>query len=309
MNTAKTVKQDVETKDLYQQITDQIVESMSQSTDWVMPWHGKANGLPKNVATQKAYAGVNTLVLWQAAYVNGYKSCFWGTYKQWKDLGAQVRKGEKARTIVFYKDLPQSEQADETGATLVEQKSKRFVLKASTVFNAEQVEGFEIPQEETTKVQNQLEKVEDFILKTGAKITHGSASAFYQVSADLIVMPEQSSFVGTKTSTAPEAYYATILHELAHWTGHKSRLDRILPTSRFGSDSYAMEELIAELTSAFLCAELGVSTAPRQDHANYIANWLNVINNDKRAIFFAARQATLAANYLNGLTQETQELL
>ena len=304
----KTVNKNIETKDFYQQITDQIIAAMSQSTDWVMPWHGKTTGIPKNVATKKSYTGVNILALWSAASDRGYSSPLWGTYKQWQSLGAQVRKGEKAQTIVFYKSFEQEAKNAATGdqETGKEDTVKRFILKASTVFNADQVEGLEISKDEKEAVDVlfQLEKVEAFIAKIGAKITYGSTSAFYQISDDLIAMPEQGKFIETETRSALEAYYGTLLHELGHWTGHQQRLNRIIPSSRFGSQSYAIEELVAELASAFLCAELGVSAAPRQDHANYIANWLNVLKDDKRAIFYAARQATVAVEYLNSLTQE-----
>ena len=117
-------------------------------------------------------------------------------------------------------------------------------------------------------------------------------------------MPDKSKFISTDTSTALENYYSTLLHELGHWTGHQHRLNRIVPTARFGSESYAVEELVAELSSAFLCAKLGVSSSPRQDHANYLASWLKVLKKDKRAIFYAARQATVAMEYLNNLTKE-----
>ena len=305
MNT-NTTTQHVAPKDLYQQITDQIIAAMSQSTDWVMPWHNNSIGTPKNVATQKAYTGVNILALWSATCERGYPSHLWGTYKQWQGLGAQVRKGEKAQTIVFYKSFEQGETVEVTGnqETDKQETVKLFVLKASAVFNASQVEGFEVPKEGATEVIFEPGKVEAFVAKTSAKIAHGPASAFYRPSDDLIVIPEQSSFIGSQTSTALEAYYSTLLHELGHWTGHQQRLNRIIPTSRFGSQSYAIEEFVAELASAFLCAELGVSAAPRQDHANYIANWLNVLKDDKRALFYAARQATVAVEYLNGLAQE-----
>lgn len=181
---------------------------------------------------------------------------------------------------------------------------KRFILKSSAVFNAEQVDGFAVSKEEPQETFFNLEKADDFIFKTAAKITHGSSRAFYQPAKDLISVPDKSKFISTDTSTALENYYSTLLHELGHWTGHQDRLNRIVPTARFGSESYAVEELVAELSSAFLCAKLGVSSSPRQDHANYLASWLKVLKKDKRAIFYAARQATVAMEYLNNLTKE-----
>jgi antirestriction protein ArdC len=166
------------------------------------------------------------------------------------------------------------------------------------VFNANQVDGFKIPEIETSQTTTQLDNVEVFIKKTGARILYRDSFARYQPITDLITMPDKDSFVGTETSTAIETYYGTILHELAHWTGHNTRLDRIISSTRFGSESYAIEELIAELTAAYLCVELGVSSSPRQDHVNYIASWLKVLKKDNKAIFYAARQAAVAAEYL-----------
>jgi len=282
--------------DLYQQVTDQLIAALETSTDWVMPWHKAKLKIPQNALTKNPYKGINILSLWMASCEKRYTSPFWGTYKQWQDLGANVRKGEKGHPIVFYKDFETEEKNEETEES---DTVKRFVLKSSSVFNAQQVDGFEIPEEEApANTFDPLEHVETFISNTGAPIVHGFFSAFYRVSEDVIAMPNPGRFMETETGSAKEAYYSTLLHELAHWTGHQSRLNRLIPTARFGSESYALEELIAEITSAFLCAELGITASPRQDHANYIASWLKVLKNDKRAIFYAARQATLAAEFL-----------
>jgi antirestriction protein ArdC len=137
----------VETKDLYQQVTDQIIEALSQSTNWIMPWHQKGLKLPQNVLTQNSYSGINILSLWIASYKNHYSSPLWGTYKQWQSLGAQVRKGEKSHSIVFYKNFEVEERNEETGEP---ETIKRFVLKSSSVFNVAQVEGFDNVVEEET---------------------------------------------------------------------------------------------------------------------------------------------------------------
>lgn len=224
-----------------------------------------------------------------------------GTYKQWQEKGVQVRKGEKAHQIVFYKDFEKEEENEKTGEI---ETVKRFVLKASSVFNVAQVEGFNIAEEETTIAESTFDpyqKVEAFISKTGACVFNCFSSAFYHRSEDIIGMPDPSSFTDTETRTAKEAYNGVLLHELTHWTGHKSRLDRLVPTARFGSESYAIEEFVALLGSYFLCAELGITSPLMQDHANYIDNWLKVLENDKKAIFYAARQASLAADYIKQL--------
>ena len=253
-----------------------------------------------------SYSGVNILSLWTASHKNHYTSPLWGTYRQWQSLGAHVRKGEKSHPIVFYKDFEGEERNEETGKL---ETLKRFVLKASSVFNAAQVEGFDIPVTGETLEENNsfntYQAIETFVAQTGAKVVHGFCSAFYHHSQDMIGMPERKNFVATETQTAEEDYYGTLLHELTRWTGHKSRFDRIITTvARFGSEDHAMEELIAELGSAFLCSDFGMSATPRQDHANYIAHWLNVLKNDKKAIFYAARGATVAARFLKTLTEE-----
>jgi len=296
-----TTKQTRETKDLHQQVTDQIIEALSQSASWIMPWHQKALTLPKNVTTKKPYRGINILSLWAAAHKNRYNSFLWGTYNQWKSLGIQVRKGEKGHTIVFYKDFEVEEKNKETGEF---ELVKRFVLKASTVFNASQVDGFNTPIEPQSLLRRSfytLDRAEEFVVKTEAKIVNSFTSAFYHYSQDVIGMPAEDLFMETSNQTEEENYFSTLFHELIHWTGHKSRLDRISPAAHFGSENYAVEELIAELGAAFLCAELGVSTYPRQDHANYIASWLKILKNDKKAIFHAARKATQAVDYLRKL--------
>lgn len=207
-----------ETKDLYQQITDQIIEALSQSTDWVMPWHQKELKFSRNVLTQNPYSGVNIVSLWMASHKNHYTSPLWGTYKQWQALGAQIRKGEKSHQIVFYKDFEVEEKNQETGDL---ETVKRFVLKASSVFNSAQVEGFAIQIEEKTLGADDnnfktYQAVEAFVAQTGAKVVHGFSSAFYHQSEDMIGMPERKNFVATETQISEEGYYGTLLHELTH---------------------------------------------------------------------------------------------
>jgi antirestriction protein ArdC len=174
-------------------------------------------------------------------------------------------------------------------------------LKSYTVFNAQQIEG--LPEHyypkaktvEAAEVMPRIAHAEAFAQATGAKITHGGAKAFYMPSADRVQMPPFESF---RDATA---YYATLIHELTHWTKHPKRLDRDFGRKRFGDQGYAMEELVAELGAAFLCADLDLSPEPRPDHASYIASWLKVLREDKRAIFTAASHAQRAADYLHGL--------
>ena len=173
-------------------------------------------------------------------------------------------------------------------------------MKGYTVFNAEQINGlpekfYETPSRlEDTRVR--MEAVEQFIINTKAIIQHGGNKAFYSPSHDFIQMPPSQSFRDI------ESYYAILAHELTHWTSHSSRLDREFGQKRFGDHGYAMEELVAEIGAAFLCAFLGITPETREDHAAYIQSWLTVLKKDNRAIFTAASQAQRAVDYLRGLS-------
>jgi len=247
--------------------------------------------MPQNAATRAQYRGINTVVLWAAASAKSYPSAYWSTYRQWLTLGAQVRKGEKATAVVFYKPLDYVEENQETGEQKLRQ---RMVLRSYAVFNASQVEGWEAPEIVRPSQAQVLVTVEDLVTKTGARIEHGASSCFYRPATDTIHMVDRDRFENGPTSTATEAYYATLLHELIHWTGHESRLKRDLK-NRFGTEAYAMEELVAELGAAFLCSHIGVSVLPRPDHAAYMARWLRVLRADKGAVFQAAHGARVAA--------------
>jgi len=287
--------------DVHQHVTDQIIAAIEKGAgSWEMPWHrpGTALQLPVNVESEKHYNGINILNLWIAAETRGYASHLWGTYRQWEQRGGQVRRGEKASLVVLYKDLDVEIDNAETGTTEVE---KRMFARASWAFNIAQVDGIEpepVPsQPDLTEV---LSHVDRYIAHTGARIEHGGTMACYRPSTDIIQMPDRTCFIGTATSTPTEAYYHTTCHELVHWTGAQHRLDRDFG-KRFERDARAVEELVAELGSAFLAADLGINAAPRQDHAQYIAHWLAVLKSDKRAIFTAAAAASKAVAFLDAL--------
>jgi len=281
--------------DIHQHITNQIVTLIENGAgDFQLPWH-KGSGCvlrPSNIASKKPYRGVNILALWAASEVSGYASGLWGTYRQWQEAGAQVKKGEKASHIVFYKEIDVA--SDEEGDA-----GKRLFARASAVFAAEQVDGFAAPTIEPVSF-DPIVQADRFVSSTGAKIEHGGARAYYRLSTDAIQLPPRETFVGTKTSTPAESYYSTLLHELVHWTSHETRCARELG-KRFGDQAYAMEELVAELGAAFLCADLSISLDPRPDHAQYLASWLNVLKEDSRAIFTAASKASAASDYLASL--------
>ena len=280
--------------DVYTSITNQIIASIENGVGEVqLPWHRKgfSTARPFNIRSKKAYNGVNILSLWIAAYINGFEHGIWGTYKQWQERGAQVRKGEQSSLIVFFKDI---EVENQNG----EDPSHYSIAKASRVFNVAQVEGYEMPATEP-----QIDKIiacenaERFIVSTKAKINIGGARACYSPSSDTISMPDRHRFVGTETFSPTEGWYSTLFHELTHWTGSSNRLARDFG-KRFGDNRYAMEELVAELGAAFLCSKLGISIVPRDDHASYINNWLQVLKNDPKAIFTASSKASKAADYL-----------
>lgn len=283
-------------RDLHQEITDKIVKAIENgigNKSWEKPWN-MTMGDHVNLVSKNRYNGVNILSLSIDASEKGFSSNIWATYKQWKSKGCQVRKGQKGTMIVFFKEifLSEDKRKDEND------DGRRFIIRSSTVFNAEQVDGFEA--DETPKPENVIfkkEKADRIIKHSKADIRHGGDRAFFKPSNDYIQIPNKEYFIPTKNNTAEENYYATLLHELTHWTGHKNRLARDL-SGGFGTKSYAFEELVAELGSAFLCAELGVTNETREDHIAYLASWLQVLKNDKKAIFKASRLAQEAVKLL-----------
>jgi antirestriction protein ArdC len=287
--------------DVYTQVTNNIIAAIEAGAgDWQMPWHrsGEGQNRPVNIDTSKAYRGINVVSLWASAQARGFTTGTWGTYRQWQANGCQVRKGEKSSLVIFYREFDVEDRNDDTGET---EHGKRLMARASWVFNADQVDGYEAPALPEPKDPVQIiDAAERFVGSTGAIVRHGGTRAFYRPSDDIIQMPERERFLGTETSTATESYYATLLHELTHWTGDTRRCDRQFG-KRFGDDAYAVEELVAELGAAFLCADLGVTLTPRPDHAAYIDSWLKVLKADKKAIFTAASAAAKATDFLAGL--------
>ncbi|NKL21166.1 ArdC family protein [Rhizobium leguminosarum] len=281
-------------KDTYQRITDSIIEQLEAGTKpWIRPWRGNSRGsLVPRRATGEAYRGINVLMLWLASEVCGYEENAWMTYRQAQDLGGQVRKGEKGALVVKYGTFTPREREDD------DERAIPF-LKGYTVFNVEQIENlperFYRPTEElpATPVPH-LETVETFVRNSDAAVSYGGTNACYRPAVDDILMPDRERFV------SEVHLYSTLLHEMSHWSGAKHRLDRDL-SGRFGSESYAIEELVAELTASFLCADLGVAHDPRDNTATYLESWLKVLKNDKRAIITAAAKAQSAADYLHGL--------
>lgn len=288
--------------DIHAEVTAKIVAAIEAGAGkFEMPWHrpGVASVLPRNARTGKNYNGVNVVALWAAAQDKRYALPYWATYKQWAEMGAQVRKGEKSSLIVKYGEWTPRD-ADED-----DEDAKRVYASPALVFNAEQVDGWTAPGCERPDLTTRLAQVDAFLAKAGVVVREGGYRAFYcprrsDGSGDFIQMPPRNLFTGTKTSTPTEAYESTRLHEASHWTSDKSRCDRQLG-KRFGDEAYAMEELVAELGAAFLCAELGITNTPRIDHAQYVENWLHVLKGDKKAVFTAASAASTAVKFLTAL--------
>jgi antirestriction protein ArdC len=278
--------------DIHRTITEKIVETIESGPGtYEMPWHrsGRGVGRPINARTGNAYRGVNFLSLWVDALKRGYPNGYWASYLQWQELGAQVQQGERGSLIVFYRQL----EADED-----EEERPRYVARGSMVFNAVQVKGWQAPEPPRTNLVERVEEAERVVAKTGANIREGHYDlACYDIALDQIDMPARRLFKGTATCTPTESFYATLFHELTHWTGHPSRLGRDLK-NRFGDKGYAIEELVAELGSAFLAVDVGIATEPRPDHAAYVADWLRVVKADPRALPTAAAKASAAAEYV-----------
>ena len=279
-----------ETFDIYQQVTDQIIQAMDQAQGQGRRLWDAQPSLPLNLATGKPYSGMNILILWSAAIARGYRSPYWLTYKQAADMGGQVRKGEHGTACVFYKPWESQDTNAETGETEI---TRGAVLKSFRAFNLDQIDGIQAPTTEARPAFEILADAERLLQHTPAPIREGGDRACYIPSTDEIRMPSRATFIN------PEAFYSVACHEMTHSTGHASRLDRNL-SGRFGDEAYAMEELVAELGAAFLCAEVGILPTTREDHAHYLANWIKVLKGDKKAIFTAAAAASKAAAFIKG---------
>ncbi|WP_323507354.1 ArdC family protein [Glaciimonas sp. Gout2] len=281
--------------DIRQVITDKIIFMLENGTTksnsrWTI---GGQGALPKNASTDVAYNGINVLLLWAAAAESSYTSSRWMTYKQAAGVGAQVRKGEKS-TMCAYFEMMRSK-TDEIPASGEDSRKGFFPMcKPFFLFNIAQMDNVPealLPQAAPVKNFSINETAEQLIISTGATINHGFDSAFYTRSKDAISLPNREQF------RSPEAYYATALHELTHWTGHESRLNRE-HGKRFGDNAYAFEELVAEIGAAFISGHMGFVDVMMEDHASYVESWLTVLKNDKTAIFTASKQASNAYEFI-----------
>jgi antirestriction protein ArdC len=285
---SKQAAKDGARADVYTRVTSEIVTAIEAGTDsWVMPWHTAGSGFPVNALTGKAYRGINILTLWAQAHSKGYHDPKWATYQQWSQLGMQVASGAKASTGVVWKHIDRTENDDDP-------HSRFAFARAFSLFNACQIEGYVPADWPATPPKPRIEQADEFFSRLGADLRHGGTKAFYSPTKDYVNLPPFEAF------GSAEGYYATLAHEMTHWTAHSSRMDRDL-TGRFGDSKYAAEELIAELGASFLCADLYIPTSRRDDHASYIQSWLSLLGSDSRAIFTAASHAQRAADYMHGL--------
>jgi len=274
-------------------ITQEIIARLEAGTrPWIKPWRGVRVSRPLR-ACGIPYRGMNVFWLWMVADMCGYASPFWMTYNQAKELGAQVRMGEKSTIAIFYKSYTKEIEAPGTGEKSDE---ARRVLKAYPVFNADQVEG--LPERfhpaaslDLIEPEGREQVLDAFFAAIPATLRLQGDEAYYEPLADRVTMPPAHLFSGFNH------YYATLAHELSHWTGHSSRLGRDLK-NRFGTAAYAAEELVAELSSAMLGAELRLPVAHLDNHASYIEHWLKLLKDDDRAILTAAAKAEEASSLL-----------
>lgn len=280
--------------DIYQCVTDQIVAMLEAGVvPWRSPILGRSKaGHPRNLNSGKPYRGVNVFLLAFTAYAKGYGSSYWMTFNQAKERGGSVKKGEKASMVIFWKQYETTDK--ETGLPV-----KVPVLRYFNVFNAEQVADVEIP--DAVKFEpiyfQPLEAAERIATgyADGPVVTHdGGQKAFYRPTTDTVRLPERTRFASV------EEYYSTLFHELSHSTGHSSRLDRKLDTDPkpFGSPDYGKEELVAEMSAAFLCSYAGINPVVIENQAAYLAGWLKQLKEDKRLVVSAAGQAQRAADWI-----------
>lgn len=283
-------------RSLYAEVTARVIAELEGGRlPWVQPWENAACGctMPHNAGTGRAYSGINILILWAAVIDGGYGSQRWLTYRQAEAAGGLVRRGETGTTVCYAdRFTPKGEQ---TRARDEAREARQVAfLKRFTVFNVDQCEG--LPEDYTAlpaapREEDMVPQAEALIRATGADFRVGGNEAFYAPQLDYVSVPPRQAFPN------PINFYRTALHELGHWTGHASRLNRD-QSGRHGSADYAREELVAELASAFTCASLSIRPTVR--HGDYIGAWLSALREDERAIFRAASHASKAADYLLG---------
>ena len=278
--------------ELCNHVTAKIVDTIGsgKAGTWRAPWHHNGTpGLfsPVNAATSRTYAGGNIVILAVEALAEDYSDHTWATYKQWQQLGAQVQRGERGTRCVKW--IAKTDDADNPEPDTA--KRTHLIPRIFTVFNIAQVDSYQPPATDPREKPDPIEAAEASIASTGALIDYGWNGAKYRPLIDRIQVP------GIDQYRNAEDHYATVLHELVHWTGHRTRLHREFG-ERFGDDAYAAEELVAELGAAFATARLGIANTPRPDHAAYLSHWLRILKADPKALFLTAAKAQAAVDHL-----------
>lgn len=289
-------------RDIYQEVTDKILEFLDKGTPpWRQPILGRGGaGFPTSLTTGKKYRGINVFLLALTAWYAGYSSSYWITFKQAKERGGNVKQGEKGSLAIFWKwyekENPDTAEVD-----------RLPVLRHYRVFNAEQGDGIDAPDLATEEELNDfapIERCEAIIagFPDCPPIEHGGKAACYVPNDDKIKIAKPERFV------SGEDYYATLFHECGHSTGHERRLnrerDREVGAHIFGTPEYGKEELVAEMSAAFLCAHAGISPPTIENTAAYIDGWRKKIKGDKKLVIQAAAKGQAAADYILGVSFE-----
>jgi len=292
-------------KEIINKVADKFIEALkTQKGDWKKSkiWKSLESGLPINANTRKSYNGFNIINLLLDREIHNYDNNEWGTFKMWNDMGYRLKKNEKCSYVFFNKpfEVEDPTKLDEFGNP---KKKKIFYLKPYAVFNANQVEGYEVKKAQAPNKAKALKNVDKYVENTGAEISHGGDRAYYSPNFDRIQMPSKESFLGT------EEYYGTLLHELVHWTGHEKRCKRDF-SGFFGSEAYAIEELVAETGSSILSSILGISQTVREDHLKYVNSWIKNLENKPEQVIKAINKSTKAIEHLDSLqiTEEKKEV-
>jgi antirestriction protein ArdC len=298
--TSSTPRVDIRTR-----ITHQILQQLEAGVrPWFKPWNAEFLGgrVTRPLRhTGQPYQGINILMLWMSAEAQGFSNPYWLTYRQIKELGGHVKKGEHGSPVVYASTFKKTETTDDGQ----EIEAEIPFLKEYVVFNCQQAENlpahFSALAEPPQETLQRIEHADRFFSHTGAKIEHGGNRAYYALEADRIQMPPFETFRDA------ESYVSVLGHETVHWTRASHRLNRDFGRKRWGAAGYALEELTAELGSAFLCADLQITPEVREDHASYVQEWIKVLQNDTSTLFTAASHASKAGDYLHGLQPQPQD--